>query len=106
MSKLKQELTEMIQNIAGVTKKFWPTESGGFNSFVFKNKDFAHFHVDNELDLRLPKRVIAAEKLKHPQGSKNHPDRSAGSPWMEFRFDSKKDINEIYRLVIVAIKDI
>lgn len=56
MSTLKESLKEMILTIPGVTEKFWPTDNGGFASFIFKGKDFAHFHAGNELDLRLTKK--------------------------------------------------
>ena len=56
MPDLKKKLTARILDIPGVTEKFWPTESGGFTYFSYKDKDIAHFHAGNELDLRLTKK--------------------------------------------------
>ncbi|MCB0280920.1 MAG: DUF5519 family protein, partial [Calditrichaeota bacterium] len=74
-SDLKQQLTRKILSIVGVTERFWPTDSGGFTAFVFKNKEFAHFHSGNELDLKLTKKLIAAKQLQHPENSTVHPNR-------------------------------
>lgn len=106
MSTLKESLKEMILTIPGVTEKFWPTDNGGFASFIFKGKDFAHFHAGNELDLRLTKKMIASEKLVHPKDSVDHPNRAKGSSWIELRFSSERDVLDVYRLVLLAIKQI
>jgi len=106
MANLKQTLSKKILDIPGVTERFWENETGGFRSFIFKNKDFAHFHKGNELDLRLTRKVIAREKLKHPQGSVDHPNRAQGSPWIELRFETEDEVLNICRLVELAIKQI
>ena len=106
MSELKASLTEKILGITGVSEMQFPTDRGGFTSFVYKNKEFAHFHPTNEIDLKLTKNLIASEKVKHPKGSAVHPKRSNGSPWIELRFSSAKEVNEIFRLVKLAIEKI
>ncbi len=106
MKNLKELLNKQISSIPGVTQKFWPTENGGFTSFIYNDKDFAHFHAGNELDLRLTKKVIASEKLSHPADSVVHPHRAKGSPWIELRFNSKEDVYDVCRLVALAIKQI
>ena len=106
MSNLKETLREKILSIPGVVEKYWPTENGGFTSYVFKNKDFAHFHPGNELDLRLTKKVIAKEKIVHPKDSVVHPNRAQGSPWIELRFNTQTELLNVYRLVELAIKQI
>ena len=106
MSKLKASLTEKILGIAGVSEKHFPTASGGFTSFIYKNIEFAHFHPTDEIDLKLTKKVIASEKVKHPKHSAVHPKRSSGSPWIELRFSSAKEVNEVFRLVKLATEKI
>jgi hypothetical protein len=38
----------------------------GFSSLHFEGKEFAHFHGDNELDIRLGRDIIKREGLVHP----------------------------------------
>ena len=106
MSKLKETLTKKILSISGVSEKFWPNDEGGFTSFIYKEKDFAHYHSSNEIDLRLTKKVIAKEELTHPTDSSVHPKRAAGFPWIELRFSTVKEVNETFRLVKLAIQQI
>ena len=106
MSKLKESLTKKLLSISGVSEKFWPNEDGGFISFIYKEKEFAHYHPSNEIDLRLTKKVIAKEALTHPSDSTVHPKRAKGSPWIELRFSSIKEVNETFRLVKVATEQI
>ena len=70
---------------------------------LFQGKDFAHFHADGEIDIRLGKDVILREALKHPLDSTVHPGRSKSSPWYEFRIRSKADVDEAVRLVELAL---
>ena len=49
---LKQKLTDKILGIPGVTIKTFQGKQGEFSSFIYKEKEFAHFHGDT-LDLRL-----------------------------------------------------
>ena len=69
-------------------------------------KEFAHFHNDNELDLRLTKRVIQAERLSHPPGSAHHPTRSPSSPWIELRFVTANDVTHVASLVKLAVANL
>ena len=107
MSKLKELLSQKILSIPGVTQETFKGKDGGeFTSFSYRNKDFAHFHPGNELDLRLTKKVIAKEKIVHPKDSIVHPNRAQGSPWIELRFNTQTELLNVYRLVELAIKQI
>ena len=86
MSNIRTQLVQELLKIEGVTEKAWPDRSDGFSSLQFGGTEFAHFHSDNELDIRLTKRIISSEMLVHPSTSKNHPNRSKISPWIEMRF--------------------
>jgi hypothetical protein len=69
----------------------------------FRGKEFAHFHSDTELDLRLTRRVIASLGLAHPPGSVHHPTRAARSPWIEIRFSSPDEVQRAVELVKLAV---
>ena len=106
MAELKQLLLKELLTISGITEKIWPDRNDGFSSLIYKDKDFAHFHNHNELDLRLTAKIIKAESVLRPDNSDYHPDRSHNSPWIELRFTKPTDIPEIVRLVKLAIEQI
>lgn len=80
MSKLKTMLVAELERIPGV--ECVPSSLAGLIEFRYKGKSFAHFHNDNELDLRLTKNVIKAKGLSHPGDSIYHPNRSRNSAWI------------------------
>ena len=69
----------------------------------YPGKEFARFHHDNELDLRLTKTVIQTEGLTHASGFNDHPTRSLSSPWIEVRFTTPEDIAHVATLVKLAV---
>jgi hypothetical protein len=105
MDNLRQVLQEKLMAL-GITEKMYPNRDDGFSSLLYKNKDFAHFHNNNELDLRLTAKIIKAEGKLRPKNSMYHPDRSDNSPWIEIRFTTPNDVSEIIRLVKLAIAQI
>ena len=88
----------------GVEERPWPGRDDGFTSLLFRGKEFAHFHNDGEIDIRLGKDVIKRERLVHPKDSTVHPKRSPNSPWYEMKISSARDIDEALRLVQIAIQ--
>ena len=101
MTTLKTQLLDELRVINGVEDR--PSPVAGGTALFYFGKEFAHFHNDNELDLRLTKSVIQAEGLSHPAGSINHPTRSLSSPWIEVRFTTSEDIAHVARLVKLAV---
>jgi len=99
MSKLREHLVRELLTIPGITEEIWAERDDGFSILKTEGKDFAHFHNDNELDIRLTKRIISEQILSHPKNSRNHPNRSINSPWIELRFFEETDVEEIVRLV-------
>ena len=101
MNTLKTQLLNELKLIEGVEVR--PSPVAGGTALFYRGKEFAHFHNDKELDLRLTKSVIAAEGLTQPSGSIHHPTRSLSSPWIEVRFTTPKDIAQVARLVKLAV---
>ncbi|MCB0393491.1 MAG: DUF5519 family protein [Bdellovibrionales bacterium] len=99
---LREELIEKLEKIPGLEDR--PSKVAGGSAIFFRNKEIAHFHHDNEIDLRLSKKLIKSEKLIHPKDSKVHSGRSPTSNWIELRFKTKKDIDNIVRLFRLAIE--
>lgn len=88
-----------LLEIPGVSEKKWPERQDGFSTLHFDGREFAHFHGDDEIDIRLGKAMIASHGLTAPADSKQHPRRSSNSPWIEIRFSNKRELAEIVRLV-------
>ena len=101
MPSLKESLIKEVEKISGVENK--PSPVAGGSALHFKGKEFAHFHNDNELDLKLTKELILQEGVNHPEDSKVHPDRSAASQWIELPYESVSELREVARLVKLAV---
>jgi luciferase-like monooxygenase len=105
MSELRDELVERLARL-GVEHHPFPGRTDGFAALRYRGKEFAHFHNDRELDLRLTKQTIQREGLVHPPDSTVHPDRSSKSPWIELRFTTVADLDNVMRLVKLAIEQL
>ena len=101
MDNLKAKLVDALRKIDGLEDR--PSPVAGGSALFYNGKEFAHFHNENELDLRLTKKVIKTLGLSHPAGSHNHPNRSANSPWIEVRFNNSDDIEYVSKLVKLAV---
>ena len=99
MSKLKNALVQKLEKIPGVTHRPWPDRDDGFSTIHFGEKEIAHFHNFNEIDIRLGKKLITEHKLEHPKNSKSHPNRSKGSAYIEVRFNSASELEQITKLI-------
>ena len=105
MNALRKSINQRLQEL-GVEERAWPGRDDGFASLVFRGKEFAHFHNDCEIDIRLGRDVIRRERLSHPADSTVHPDRAGSSPWYEMKLRTAADVNEALRLVRIAIQAI
>lgn len=105
MADLRSVLIDRLHKL-GVEYRLSPGRDDGFASLSYGGKAFAHFHNDNELDIRLTKAVIDREGLSHPPGSVAHPNRTPKSHWIEVRFNSPAHLQRVIRLVKLAIEQI
>lgn len=101
MTEFKQQLLQLLASFEGVAVE--PSPVAGGTALFYRGKEFAHFHHDNELDLRLTKKVILSLGLSHPVGSIHHPTRAAGSPWIEVRFNSEREVQRAAELIELAV---
>ncbi len=101
MPSLKHLLLQQLSPIEGFSAE--PSKVAGGTALFFRGKEFAHFHHDHEIDLRLTRKVIQALGLSHPERSAQHPTRAAGSPWIEVRFHSIDEVHRVVDLVKQAI---
>jgi luciferase-like monooxygenase len=101
---LKMLLVEKLQQIPGISHTPWPERDDGFSTLHYRGKEIGHFHNFQEIDLRLGRKLIKAEELDHYPDSKNHPNRSANSIFIERRFANVKEVEDIVRLVQIAVE--
>ncbi len=66
----------------------------------FKGKEFAHFHSDHVLDIRLSQKIIREEQLSRSINSTKHPDRSKNSRWIEVELYDEEDVDKLVHLVM------
>ncbi|HZS44622.1 MAG TPA: luciferase family protein [Blastocatellia bacterium] len=104
MDNLKAKLLEELRKIEGVEDR--PSPVAGGSELVYFGKSFAHFHNENELDLRLTKKIIKRLNMSHPPDSNHHPNRSPNSAWIEVRFKNQDDIQELSNLVRRAVAEL
>jgi hypothetical protein len=104
MAALRARLIDRVAKF-GVEERELPGRDDGFSSLFYGGKAFAHFHNDNELDIRLTKAVIVRAGLTRPTDSTVHPNRAKSSHWIELRFHSTADLDRVVRLVKLAIED-
>ena len=97
----KEALLIELRKIDGVQDK--PSPVSGGTALFYGGKEFAHFHNDHELDLRLTKKQVQRLGLTHPSGSIQHPERSPNSPWIEVRFHTEADVARVKELVQIAV---
>ena len=101
-SKLRKQLIAMLEKNPGLEDR--PSKVAGGSAIFYRDKEIAHFHSDSEIDVRLTSKIIRAEGLEHPRGSKFHATRAKGSQWIELQFHKVEDLPEIARLFKLAIK--
>lgn len=106
MSRLKNQLLQKLEQIPGLSHTPWPKRDDGFSTLHFGGKEIGHFHHFNELDLRLGKKLIKEQGLRHHSDSIHHPGRSNASQFIELRFNTSKDLDRIVELVKLLLKDL
>jgi hypothetical protein len=104
MASLKEELLRRLQEVEGL--QALPSKVAGGTALFYKGKEFAHFHNDNEIDLRLTKQLIKSLGLRHPPRSSVHPTRAASSNWIELRFYEIEEVKTVAGLVRQAISQL
>jgi hypothetical protein len=102
MTSLKKQLVEKLQKIPHLEDR--PSKVAGGSAIFYKGKEIAHFHNNNEIDVRLTKKVIKSEGLTQPTDSKFHHHRSPSSEWIELRFSRTHHLDEVVRLFKLSLK--
>ncbi len=101
MAKLRKMLIAELEKIPGIDVHLWRPERD-FMVIDYRGKEVAHFHGNNELDVRLSPDVVKREGLTHAANRVGHPNRKNGSTWLVVRFTRESHLAEMLRLVKLA----
>ena len=103
MAKLRKVLIDELEKIPGIDVHLWKPERD-FLVIDYKGKEVAHFHGNNEIDIRLSPEFVKNEGLTHAPNRIGHQNRKNGGTWLVIRFTRQSHLAEILRLIKVAIK--
>lgn len=103
MAKLRKMLISELEKIPGIDIHLWKPERD-FMVIDYQGKEVAHFHGNNELDVRLSPGVVKREGLIQAPDRVGHLDRKNGGTWLVARFTRESHLPEMVRLVKMAIE--
>ena len=103
MAELRQKLIARLHKIPGIDVHRFKPDSD-FTVIDYQGKGIAHFHGNNELDIRLSKEFVKREGLTHAPDRVGHPKRKNGGAWLIVRFTRESHLSEMVRLVKKAIE--
>jgi len=102
MAKLRKKLIQELEKIPGIDVHLWKPDRD-FMVIDYKGKEVAHFHGNNELDVRLSPQIVKRDGLTHAPNRVGHPNRKNGGTWLVVRFTRESHLAEMVRLVKMAI---
>ena len=103
MAKLRKMLITELEKISGIDIHLWRPDRD-FVVIDYKGKEVAHFHGNNELDVRLSPEVVKRDGLSHAPNRIGHRSRKNGGTWLVVRFTRESHLPEMVRLVKMAIE--
>lgn len=103
MAELRKKLINKLEKLSGIDVHLWKPASH-LMVIYYNGKEVAHFHGNNELDIRLSKEVVKRDGLTHAPNHVGHPNRKDGGRWLIARFTRESHLAEMARLVKMAIE--
>jgi len=103
MAALRKQLIQTLETLPGIHVHLWKPD---YHLMVvsYRGKEVAHFHGNNELDIRLSKQVVKRDGLTHAPNHVGHPERKNGGRWLMARFTRQSHLEEMMRLIKMAIE--
>lgn len=65
---------------------------------LYRGREIAHFHDQQEIDIRIPTKFARRANLGEPLTSGRHPNRSKKSIWRIMRFHNQDDVTALVAL--------
>ena len=103
MAKLRKLLIADLEKIPGIDVHLWKPDRD-FMVIDYKGKEVAHFHGNNELDVRLSPEIVKRDGLTQASNRIGHLDRKNGGTWLVVRFTRESHLAEMVRLIKMAIE--
>ncbi len=100
---LKRQLIDLLEPLDGFSVQ--PSRVACGSALFYRGKEFAHFHHEHEIDLRLTAKVIKSLGLTRPARSERQPGRSTSSAWIALRIDTGDDVRHVAELVRRAVAE-
>ena len=85
MAVLRGKLIGELEKMPGIYVHLWKPD-GDYMVVDFNGKEVAHFHGNNELDVRFSPEVVRRDNLKHAANRVGHSNRKDGGTWPVVRF--------------------
>ena len=104
MSELRAKFEAHLKDLEGVTIDVWKDTE--LVCLFYHGKEFAHFHGENILDIRLSQKIIRQEQLTRSVSNKIHPNRSQNSRWIGYELTHDEDVETLVRLVKLACDEL
>jgi len=90
-----------VTDIDGITIDTWKDTE--LVCLFYHGKEFAHFHGDTILDIRLSAKLIKAEGLARDVTKEIHPNRSPNSIWIGIAILNEDEVDHAIHLVKQAL---
>jgi hypothetical protein len=98
---VREELEQRLSEIPGVTRH--PSRFGDADSYFSGDREIAHFHGDQRLDVRLTKEVIRERKAEHAFDARVR-TRGPSAEWVAVQIGTAQDIPLAVSLVEEAVR--
>ncbi|NDY93844.1 luciferase domain-containing protein [Ideonella livida] len=99
---LKEALLARLATVHGLEAR--PSPVAGGTALFFHGREFAHFHHAQEIDVQMGRPLIQTLGLKAPGDSIQHPRRAPSSPWIELRFHTPEEVEQVAAWIMEALK--
>ena len=103
MAELRKKLIDELEKLPGIDVHLWKPDRD-FMVIDYNGKEVAHFHGNNELDIRLSPEVVKRDGQTHAPNRVGHLNRKIGGTWLIVRFTREGHLAEMLRLVKMAIE--
>jgi len=104
MTEQRRDLERALVALPDVTIAPW--KDTDLICVFYKGRDFAHFHNDHVIDIRLSPKIIREEALPRRIEGTAHPKRSDNSRWIEVEFYTSQDVVRVLHLVKRACAEV